>query len=231
MSIRHHLDEATLISYTAGSLSNAMALVVACHLSMCKSCREKASQMESVGSALLTSLPHADMSMGALDKALCALDENPIAELGGDKASGIGLISEKKQSLRLSAEAGDIPEPLSSLIGVSFDHLEWRRLGPGISYVDLPIQGTGVSKVLKIEPGRAVLPHTHNGNELTLILRGSYTDEVGRFTVGDVADLDDEIDHQPLVDSQEPCICITATDSPLKFTTLLGRVVQPLTGF
>lgn len=233
MSIRHHLDEATLISYTAGSLTNSMALVVACHLSMCQSCRNKAAAMEDVGSALLTSLPHADMSLGALDKALNALDDNPIAE-PDDAASlpRIGLRdAQQKNSKRFSAKTGDIPEPLNSLIGSSFDDLEWKRLGAGISYVDLPIQGTGVSKILKIDPGKAVLPHTHSGNELTLILRGSYTDEVGRFTVGDIADLDDEIDHQPLVDSQESCICITATDSPLRFNTLLGRIIQPLTGF
>lgn len=233
MSIRHHLDEATLISYTAGSLTNSMALVVACHLSMCKGCRNKAAEMENVGGALLTSMPDVGMSMGALDKALSALGDNPIAPTDSDgQLFGAGSRNELQNSFQpLSAKAGDIPEPLSSLLGSSFDDLDWKRLGPGISYVDLPVQGTGVSKILKIQPGKAVLPHTHNGNELTLILRGSYSDEVGRFAVGDIADLDDEIDHQPLVDSQEPCICITATDAPLKFNSLLGRIIQPLTGF
>jgi len=63
------------------------------------------------------------------------------------------------------------------------------------------------------------------------VLRGSFTDEIGRFAAGDIADLDDQIEHQPLVDSAEDCICLVATDAPLKFTTLLGRLMQPMTGF
>jgi putative transcriptional regulator len=62
-------------------------------------------------------------------------------------------------------------------------------------------------------------------------LRGSFSDEVGRFCRGDVADLDDQIEHQPLVDSEEDCICLIATDAPLRFTTLFGKLVQPITGF
>ena len=76
-----------------------------------------------------------------------------------------------------------------------------------------------------------MLPHSHDGNELTLILRGSFSDDVGRFTVGDIAALDSEINPQPLVDSDEDCICLIATDAPLKFSTLLGKIVQPMTGF
>ena len=68
-------------------------------------------------------------------------------------------------------------------------------------------------------------------NGLTLILQGSFSDEIGRFTVGDIADLDNEVEHQPLVDSDVDCICLIATDAPLKFSTLLGKIVQPMTGF
>jgi len=89
----------------------------------------------------------------------------------------------------------------------------------------------GICRLLKVAPGKSILPHGHHGNELTLLLRGSYADEVGRFAQGDVADLDDQIEHQPLVDGNEDCICLVATDSPLRFTTLLGKVIQPITRF
>ncbi len=223
MTIKHHLDEATLLSYTAGSLTNAMALVVACHLSVCPKCREIAAEMEHVGSALLTSLPPSEMSMSALDKALSALDDNPIEEMI--------LAAEQLETISLPSVEPAIPKPLELVIGDSLDDIEWKRLAPGISYVDLPTQGTGASKLLKIDPGKSVLPHTHTGNELTMILKGSYSDEIGQFSAGDIADLDDEVSHQPLVDSQEPCICIISTDAPLKFNTLIGRIVQPITGF
>ena len=92
-------------------------------------------------------------------------------------------------------------------------------------------EGTGICRLLKVAPGKSILPHTHRGNELTQILQGSYSDEVGHFKAGDISDLYDETEHQPIVDGDEECICLVALDSPLKFTTLLGKVLQPLTGF
>ena len=74
MSIRHHLDEATLLSYAAGSLSQGMALVVACHLSMCPQCRERAAAQEAVGGSLLEDLAPAQVSADTLDNLLAMLD-------------------------------------------------------------------------------------------------------------------------------------------------------------
>lgn len=217
MNIHHHLDDATIVSYTAGSLTNAMALVVSCHLSMCQVCRHRAAEMEELGGELLEHLNPVTLSDSALSNMLAALDQpennDPAASFPATKAL-----------------PDDVPAPLAEFIDKPYEELNWKRMAPGFSYIDLPCQGTGAIKLLCIAPGKAVLPHTHTGNELTVVLQGSFVDEIGRFTSGDIADLDQEIEHQPLVDSQENCICLIATDGPLKFTTLLGRIFQPLTG-
>ncbi len=216
MNIRHHLDEATLMSYAAGSLSQAMALVAACHLSMCPECRARAQASESIGGMLLEGLDPVDISDDALDAVLAAIDKEPEV---------VEIIREPVRT------ESDVPMPLADYIGGSLDTIEWKRIVPGVWYYDLPCHTKGVSRLLRIAPGKAMLPHTHDGNELTLVLRGSFSDEIGRFAAGDIADLDDQIEHQPLVDSEEDCICLVATDAPLKFTTLLGRIMQPVTGF
>ncbi len=214
MNINHHLDEATLLSYSAGSLSQGMALVVACHLAFCPECQERSRKADSVGGALLESLDSEAVSASMLDTILMQLDdlepEAPVQPVYSDP---------------------EIPAPLQAYIPGSFDDLEWKRIVPGVSYYDMPWQGRGVSRLLRISPGKSMLPHTHDGNELTLVLRGSFSDEIGRFGPGDIADLDDQVEHQPLVDSQEDCICLIATDAPLRFTTLFGKLVQPITGF
>lgn len=69
--------------------------------------------------------------------------------------------------------------------------------------------------------------HGHTGSELTMVLRGSYTDELGRFCAGDVADLDPDVQHQPVADTDEHCICLIATDAPLRFNGLVPRLLQP----
>lgn len=218
MNIRHHLDEATMLSYAAGSLSQGMALVVACHVSMCPQCRERTNAQEAIGGSLLEDLKPAELSDDVLNNMLAMLDTPAAAPVD------IPAESQQQTDSRL-------PTPLGDYLGCRLDNVPWKKIVPGISYYDIDCQSGGVSRLMRIAPGKTLLPHTHEGNELTLVLEGSFCDEIGRFARGDVADLDEQVEHQPLVDSNTDCICLIATDAPLKFTSLLGRLVQPVTGF
>ena len=71
--------------------------------------------------------------------------------------------------------------------------------------------------------------HGHGGTELTLVLTGSYHDEIGHFGPGDVADLDEDVDHQPVVGDQG-CICLVASEQPARFHGFISRMIQPLVG-
>lgn len=228
MNINHHLDEATLFSYVAGSLSQGMALVVASHISICESCRERVFETEAIGGALLDTVASGhvseELNKTALEQALACLDE----EEPTLPASTSGYV---EIAANTSITRNEVPAPLSDYIGSSLDDIQWKRFSPGFFYFDVFSERQGICRLLKVAPGKSILPHGHHGNELTLLLRGSYADEVGRFTRGDIADLDDQIEHQPLVDGNEDCICLVATDSPLRFTTLLGKVLQPMTRF
>jgi putative transcriptional regulator len=82
--------------------------------------------------------------------------------------------------------------------------------------------------LLYIPPGQAVPDHSHNGLELTLVLQGSFSDETGRFGVGDLEIADQDLEHTPIADAGPPCICLAATDAPLRFNALLPRLLQPL---
>jgi putative transcriptional regulator len=221
MNINHHLDEATLVSYAAGAMSQSMALVVACHISMCDVCRERVCSTEAIGGMLLESLEPVAISDDSLKNLLERLDEEPLLQVSNT-------------AKRIPSDQKDyVPGPLNNFIGNSLNNINWKCILPGIHYYDLSCKTErgGVSRLLRISPGKSMLLHTHEGNELTLILRGSLTDEIGCFTVGDIADLDSDIEHQPIVDGDEDCICLVATDAPLQFKTLLGKIVQPITGF
>lgn len=222
MNIKHHLDEATLVSYAAGSMSQSMALVAACHLSMCPKCRERVQKSEAIGGMLLEGLEPATIDDSSLNQVLAMLDDEEF-----------GLEVAQPQSKTNKKPSSDVPAPLADYIGDNLENIEWKCIVPGVYCHDLPCKSErgGVSRLLRIAPGKSMLPHTHDGNELTLVLKGSFSDEMGRFTAGDIADLDSEIEHQPLVDSDEDCICLISTDAPLKFSTLLGKLVQPMTGF
>ncbi len=220
MNISHHFDDATLMAYSAGTLPQGMALLVACHLHWCEHCRGRVDETNAVGGALLNDIKPVQIQDSALNAVLARLDE-PEQEFSPNR---------HKNANTSDLGKGQMPEPLADLVGSSLDELPWKRIGYGVRQVDLDLGGPGATRLLRISPGVAVPHHTHTGNELTLILSGSYSDEVGRFRRGDVADLDGEMEHQPLVDTDEDCICLIATDAPLKFTGLFGRLVQPFIG-
>jgi putative transcriptional regulator len=39
LTIIHHLDDATILAYAAGTLGEALSVAAACHISMCSECQ------------------------------------------------------------------------------------------------------------------------------------------------------------------------------------------------
>ena len=101
-------------------------------------------------------------------------------------------------------------------------------MGMGMRQSILSSGREGSVRLLYIPPGQAVPDHSHNGLELTLVLQGSFSDETGRFGVGDLEFADQQLEHTPVSDVDVPCICLAATDAPLRFKLMLPRLLQPL---
>ncbi len=210
MSCNHHPDDSTLLSYGAGSLPDSLALAVACHLSVCDQCRSKVADAEQMGMVLLEQETAATISDGKRAQMMALLD----------------IEHDQEISLHNREAEGDIPEPLRPLLGSWFSDLHWRTMAPGMKQFILPAS-RGRLRLLKISAGTCMPSHGHRGSELTLVLKGSYSDELGRFSAGDVADVDPDITHQPVADTHEGCICLIATDGPLRFKGLVPRLLQP----
>ena len=122
--------------------------------------------------------------------------------------------------------------PLSRYIKGGIDQVKWRPVAPGISQSVIQAEGyrRNVLRLLKINPGTRIPPHSHGENELTVILRGAYQDDMGIFQAGDIADLCDDHTHSPEAIGDEPCICLIATSAPLVFRDMVGKVMQPFIG-
>lgn len=214
MKIEHHPDTATLASYAAGSLDEAFATVVAAHLASCAKCRARLYEIEEVGGTMLETIDAVGLNEAALERAMSRLDEP----------------SEERAEPR-SAEPS-LPRPLGRLVTAPLDAIAWKSVAPGVAVHRLPTSkaARGSLTLLKIAPGKKIPEHGHGGMEITLVLTGSYRDALGRFGPGDVADLDEDIEHQPVVDSDEPCICLVASEAPTRFKSFFGRLFQPLVG-
>lgn len=216
MKITHHPDAASLMSCSAGSMPEAFAAVMASHISMCPSCRRDLATMEHIGTALFEKLVPVSVSRPAPVAAMRALEADV-----------------DEQDARLAVIAGDVPQPLMAAIGAHLDKVPWKRVGPGVwqHQIALNDPSRGELRLVKVAPGQALPEHGHRGNEMTLILRGSYADVSGTYKLGDVADLDEDVEHQPIADPVEGCICLIAVQGRLRFKSAMARLVQPFTGF
>lgn len=214
--VRHHPKTETLADFAGGRLDEARAVVIATHLSMCAQCSHAVSGFETVGGLCLEAADPVDMAPDALEKILARADTQ--ANIAAPHFDGAKPLEKQM--------------PLSAYLSGSLDDVNWRGVAPGMSQSVIEAQGyrKGVLRLLKIAPGTSMPKHTHEGEELTLILRGAYEDELGEFKAGDLADLGGDHTHTPTAIGDEPCICLIATAAPLKFKTLTGKLVQPFIG-
>ena len=148
------------------------------------------------------------------------------------------IIGDDEARTRLAREVASLRRVTSPRIAEVIDADPWgetpyvaTRYVPGLSLHELKLAkggGKGRLFLLRIAAGSAVPQHGHGGEELTLILRGSYSDRFGRFAVGDVAALHRNVVHRPVVDKNDNCVCLIATEAPARFTSLIMRMIQPL---
>jgi putative transcriptional regulator len=215
VNITHHPDDATLLAYAAGSLGEAASVVVASHLAWCPGCRTTVRCAERLGGTLIDGMEAEPVSAGVLDRCLSALDDAPATQTP-------------------ETHAGDpaLPAPLARRLGCAMAQVRWKRVAPGIQLHDLPLSPAcrGRLSLMRVATGRGVPEHGHSGSEITLVLSGSYTDRFGRFEPGDIADLDPGAEHDLRVDSAQPCICLVAAESPIRFKGIIARLMHPFTG-
>ena len=211
---QHHPDPSTVLAYAAGSLPTAFAAVLAAHLEVCPSCRAAVRDAERAGARLVEQQDGAALSPGARDALR--------ARLGGTAMAPRPLLHE-------STPVHDpdlLPRPLQPFFGTRYSTLRWRRVVPGVQYLRAEADADGGLMLLRIAPGRGIPLHRHAGHELTMILDGAYADALGRFGAGDVADLDEDVEHQPVTVPGRPCICVAATEAPMRFHGWAARALQ-----
>ena len=220
MTIAHHLDDATVLRYAAGDLDEAFAIVVSSHVAMCDQCRKAVRDAETAGGLLMEDVSPAPLGEGAFERMMERIET--VGEEGSIRA---------KAKPPAPAQPG-LPAPLARYIGCSLEDVKWRTVAPGVRKCDISLPTkTGSSLfLLQINSGMSIPEHGHGGDEMTLVLKGAYRDEFGRFGAGDIADLDEHIEHQPHVEPDGPCTCLVAAQTPTRFRGLLMRLLQPVFG-
>jgi len=210
--VSNHPADELLAAYSAGSLPLSQALCIAAHLEHCRSCMHELQQLDRVGSELMQQLEPAPGHAQLKHEMLERLDS-----LEGDS--------------REAVFAGDpsIPRCLRKFVATDYRNLRWRRVSPGIQTVELCRDSNGARvELLKIKPGSAAVTHAHSGDEYTVILEGSFSDEHGLYRKGDFVVKHENERHTPVATLDRECICLAVTEGPIQLTGFFGRLLNPL---
>jgi len=209
-TIRHHLSPEVLAAYSTGDLPEAFSLVVATHVSLCDDCRATLESLDAIGGAVLESC--------AAEAVAPTSFEATMKRVTGEDRS--------EQQPRPIRARGLFPAALQDYVGGDVEAVRWRPVGMGVRQAILPTAPGSSVRLLLIPPGAAMPSHSHRGREMTIVLQGAFSDEGGRYGRGDVEMADDDVRHAPVAEQGEPCICLAATEAPLRFRGLLPRLTQ-----
>lgn len=214
MNTAHKLQDEWLLSYAAGALDPGRSLMVASHLAYHDDLQDAVANAEAIGGSLLDSMTAADVGEGMLDDLMSRLDNSVVPEIKP-----------------FSSKGGEYPQPLMEFLNCDLESLNWRFMGPVMRSARL-WNGPNDEHLwlLRAHGGTAVPEHGHNGDEWTLILKGSYRTELGQFRIGEMDVAGEDIIHRPLIDDGDECICLVMTEGPLKLKSAMARLVQPFIG-
>jgi putative transcriptional regulator len=195
---RHHPSDEILTAYAAGALESGFGLVAGAHIESCAHCRARVARLEAASGAALEALPNAALAPNALSQALSRLN---------------------------ASEARPAPADTRPLLErLPLKRKKWLAPGVWVAAVDTPHAPDNRIYVLHVAPGGATARHEHDGAEFCTVLKGAYRDELGVFAAGDFAAAESDLNHQPIVVGNEPCICLFATEGRLRAKGAIGRL-------
>jgi putative transcriptional regulator len=200
-----------LAEYAAGSLPRSLHALIGAHLDLNPHSERFVSDLEALGGAELErQVPEVSATHSAMLASIFAGSDDAVTA-ADDLASD------------------DVLTPgLCRFVGLTTSSIPWRTVMPGVKEHVVCASGGIVAKLYWIKAGRNMPAHTHAGQEVTIVLKGGFSDATGRYRRGDVALADEELDHKPVAHNDEDCICFAVTDAPLKLTGPVGKVIQSL---
>lgn len=205
------IDE-LMAAYAAGTLPVPLQCLVASHLALKPDNRGYVAALEGLCGVALEDIPAGPVRDREAKLAAIFSEESPLPPVASPVRCAI------------------MPPPLATLLGCGVNDIQWRRRLPGIKEYEIRGRGDCEAKLYRINPGRVMPSHTHDGSEVTLVLRGGFSDPTGHYRRGDIAIADAELDHHPRADDDEECICFAVIDAPLRLTGPVGRIVQRIFG-
>jgi putative transcriptional regulator len=214
--VKYHPDTRFLTDYAAGSLPQAQALCVATHLHYCAACKLRLRELTALGAELfLQQTPLAVTSTG-FERLLERVENVAQSSTPDIVATG-----------QVTPQSG-LPKPLHKLARGNLDSLKWRRIGKSFRYSNLKVDPQRVTTLVQIKAGGSVPHHRHKGDEITVVIKGSFSDFEDKYSPGDFIVRTSGERHQPVASQDDDCLCLIALDAPIVMSNWFYRFLQQM---
>jgi putative transcriptional regulator len=219
MVATYHPDTELLTAFSAGSMPLSQALCVSAHLEMCPDCQNSLRNLNKLGAHVFNKMKPSKVSDD--------LKESVFSKLGDTAIQNPASVIQDVNKAR-PVDSG-VPKCLNQFIDGDYDSLSWHWVSPSIRQANLCVDGNGARvALLRIKPGGKASHHTHMGEEITMVLKGAFSDESGIFQQGDFVLRGSNDKHRPMATKDSECICLTVLDAPIQFTGYFTRWLNPL---
>lgn len=234
--VKHHPDSNYLIDYAAGCLPRAQALCVAAHLHYCPGCKCRVRELNDVGSALFLNQPPTEVKETVFSRVMeriegsngsnggtgedIALQAQPLNDTSDDQSS----------DSQTTTASPDLPGAIHKITRGDFDNIKWHTfIGNSFRFSKINSGDNGrITSLLYLKAGGKVPSHSHDGDEITVVLKGSFFDQEGYYRQGDFIVRSNGQAHSPVATQEEDCVCLAAYDGPIIMTHWFHRLLQPL---
>ncbi|MEX2367034.1 MAG: ChrR family anti-sigma-E factor [Pseudohongiellaceae bacterium] len=217
---KYHPDSRFLTDYATGNLSIAQALCVSVHMHYCQACKHKVNELANVGSTLFMQIEPVSVSNDCFSKLMAEVDslgqENSVTE------------NEPMQSSDSDPLVPVLPVAIDKIAAGDLNNLKWHRLGKSFSYSRLDAGENRETSLVHIKAGGSIPHHSHRGDEITVILKGSFSYQEDHYHRGDFIVRSRGEKHRPVASQDEDCLCLVTLDAPVCMSNPLYRMLQPL---
>jgi putative transcriptional regulator len=207
-----HPSNDQLIEFSSGSCSSAMSIALSTHLHFCNECCMKVSENEAAAAVLFEKQDAIKVESDSFTKLMNRIqNEVPVPVVA----------EQPKQDTRF-------PKVISKLIDGDTESLDWEKPMKNLRVSRLLTDETGLILGLHhMKSGSRVPHHSHQGNEISIVVEGGFSDELGSYGPGDFIHLSSDHQHSPQADADGDCWLVSLVEAPVKLTGPLGWVVNP----
>jgi len=230
--IKLHPKRAILSSFVSGELPASLCVVVASHVELCPSCQSEVQQLtEQAADDCFSSITNInDMQSIEIEFTHSETDELDMDMLDSITSEMPELINEDSVPVHEAEfiDVSDVSIPTPRALR-TLEMKPFQGLGKLSRSRVLLEDGALRTSLLHIEEGGSVPTHTHKGFEVTLLLQGSFEDEMGTYYAGDFIWLDGNHTHQPV--TKTGCVCLTVSNDAIHFTKGMSQLLNPIGQF